>query len=265
MSSLSKAARLNAVNRRALTLPAGDGGKTTAILRRATEANIATFALAGILLHLVLRYLLATPRAVWLFPLLLTLVVGGAPLLFALSKKLLAREFGSDLLAGISIMTSALLGEYLVGVIVVLMLSGGTALEQRATRRASSVLDALAKRVPQIAHRKLGDGFADVSLDEIAIGDSLVVFPHEFCPVDGVVMEGHGKMDEAYLTGEPFEISKTPGSAVISGATNGDTAMTIRAEKLPVDSRYARIMQVMRETEQHRPRLRRLGDAIGAW
>jgi heavy metal translocating P-type ATPase len=265
MSPLAKAAKLSGVDRRGLTLSAGEGGRTNAIMRRATEASIATLALAGILVHLALRYLLAAPRAVWLFPLLLTLVVGGMPLLFALSKKLLAREFGSDLLAGMSIVTSVLLGEYLVGVIVILMLSGGTALEQYATRRASSVLDALAKRMPQVAHRKSGDGFADVSLDEIAIGDSLVVFPHEFCPVDGVVIEGHGKMDEAYLTGEPFEISKTPGSAAISGATNGESALTIRAEKLPVDSRYARIMQVMRETEQRRPRLRRLGDMLGAW
>ncbi len=265
MSPLSKAARVNAADRRSLTLPAGVSGRTNAIGRRATETNIAIFALAGIGLHLALRYLLAAPRAIWLFPLLFALVVGGTPLLFALAKKLLAGEYGSDLLAGISIVTSVLLGEYLVGVIVVLMLSGGTALEQFATRRASSVLDALAKRMPQIAHRKSGDGIADVSLDEIAIGDSLVVFPHEFCPVDGVVIEGHGKMDEAYLTGEPFEISKTPGSAVLSGATNGETALTIRAEKLPVDSRYARIMQVMRETEQRRPRLRRLGDMLGAW
>jgi heavy metal translocating P-type ATPase len=93
----------------------------------------------------------------------------------------------------------------------------------------------------------------------------LTVFPHEICPVDGEVMEGHGIMDEAYLTGEPYEISKTPGSQVISGAINGDQALTIKAEKLAVDSRYARIMQVMHATEQQRPHLRRLADQLGAW
>src|SRR5262249_13199020 len=84
------------------------------------------------------------------------------------------------------------------------------------------------------------------------------------CPVDGVVLEGRGRMDEAYLTGEPYEISKTPGSAVISGAINGDAVLLIRADRMPVDSRYARIMRVMQATEQQRPRMRRLGDQLGA-
>jgi heavy metal translocating P-type ATPase len=193
------------------------------------------------------------------------LIFGGAPLVITLSQRLAKREFGSDLLAGISIVVSIMQGEYLVGSIVVLMLSGGTALEQYATRRASSVLDALAKRMPQTAHRKVGDAVSEVPLGEIAVGDSVVVFPHEICPVDGVVIEGRGKMDEAYLTGEPFEISKIPGSQVLSGAINAQAALTIRAERLAVDSRYAKIMRVMQETEQRRPRLRRLGDRLGAW
>ena len=71
-------------------------------------------------------------------------------------------------------------------------------------------------------------------------------------------------MDEAYLTGEPYLISKTPGSEVLSGAINGDAALTIRAEKRAIDSRYAQIMQVMQAAEQRRPRLRRLGDQLGA-
>jgi heavy metal translocating P-type ATPase len=91
-----------------------------------------------------------------------------------------------------------------------------------------------------------------------------VVFPHEICPVDGVVVEGRGAMDESYLTGEPYVMSKVPGSSVLSGAINGEAVLTIQAEKLAVDSRYAKIMQVMRESEQRRPRLRRLGDQLGA-
>jgi heavy metal translocating P-type ATPase len=92
-----------------------------------------------------------------------------------------------------------------------------------------------------------------------------VVFPHEICPVDGTVTAGSGIMDESFLTGEPYLISKTPGSLVLSGAINGDSALTIRAEKLVIDSRYAKIMQVMRASEQRRPRLRRLGDQLGAF
>lgn len=192
-------------------------------------------------------------------------MAGGIPLLFDLAKKLYKREFGSDLLAGISILTAVALGQYLVATIVVLMLSGGATLESFATSRASSVLDALARRMPNLAHRRTADGVLDVKLEEIRVGDFLVVLPHEICPADGTVIEGRGKMDEAYLTGEPYEISKMAGSQVISGAINGDAALVIRAGKLAEDSRYARIMKVMQSTEQQRPRLRRMGDELGAW
>lgn len=229
------------------------------------ETYIAGLTLVAIALHLYLRFVTAVPPRTAAWPLFAALIVGGVPLVFELAKKLVKGEFGSDLLAGVSILTAVLLGQYLVATIVVLMLSGGAALEFYATAKASSVLDALAKRLPSIAHRREGSALRDVTLEEIRVGDVLTVFPHEICPVDGEVLEGHGVMDEAYLTGEPYEISKTPGSQVISGAINGVQALTIRAEKLAVDSRYARIMQVMHATEQQKPQLRRLGDQLGAW
>jgi heavy metal translocating P-type ATPase len=228
------------------------------------QTIIAVIATVAILLYLILRYLVMTPSKATI-PLYVALVIGGIPILFDLARQLLRRELGTDVLAGLAIVTSVLLGEYLVGAIIVLMFSGGIALEQYATHRASSVLDALAKRMPRIAHKKLEAGIADIPLDQISIGEILVVLPHEYCPVDAVVVEGHGTMDESYLTGEPFEMSKAPGSQVLSGAINGESAMTIRATKLPVDSRYAKIMEVMAEAEQNRPQIRRLGDRLGAW
>jgi heavy metal translocating P-type ATPase len=233
--------------------------------RASKETYIAGITLLAITLHLVLRFATHASARAALVPLIVALLIGGTPLIFDLAKKLIKREFGSDLLAGISILTGVLLGQYLVAAIVVLMLSGGSALEEFATARASSVLDALARRMPSVAHRRGADGTKDVKLEEIRIGDELIVLPHETCPVDGVVIEGRGRMDEAYLTGEPYEISKMAGSQVISGAINGDAALVIRAEKLAVDSRYARIMKVMQTSEQQRPRLRRLGDQLGAW
>lgn len=229
------------------------------------ETYIAILATAAIALHLLLMYL--THVSVWAYqgPLFVALAVGGIPILMALGKRIWAREFGSDLLAGVSIVASVVMGQYLVGTIIVLMLSGGTALEHFASRRASSVLDALAKRMPQVAHRRDGTSVEDIRLDQVQIGDHVIVLPHEICPVDGVVIEGHGVMDESYLTGEPFQISKTPGSSVLSGSINGDMALTIKAEKLAVDSRYAKIMQVMEQTQDKRPQLRRIGDRIGAW
>ncbi|MDX2038695.1 MAG: heavy metal translocating P-type ATPase [Isosphaeraceae bacterium] len=242
------------------------------------QTIIAAFAIAAIALHLVLRYGvgLSTPILgipLYQLPLVAALLSGGIPLIIDLSTKVLRGQFGTDMLAGISIATSAILGtlgggtgnEYLAGALVVLMLSGGTALEAHAVRSASSVLEALARRMPSSAHRRTDGRMADVALSEVGLGDTLIVFPHENCPVDGTVLEGHGVMDESYLTGEPYMMSKLPGSAVLSGAINGETALTIRADKLAVDSRYAKIMEVMLASEQRRPRLRRIGDQLGAY
>ena len=235
-----------------------------AVLWRRKTTVISALSIAAILLHLVLRFVLHCTSSIYQIPLLAILVVGGLPLVCELSGKLLKREFGSDLLGGISIITSILLGEYLAGSIIVLMLSGGESLESYALRRASSVLAALAKRIPSVAHLRRGSEIADVGLQAVAVGDTLVIYPHEICPVDGVVIEGHGAMDESYLTGEPFQITKTSGSTVISGAINGESALTIRTTKRAIDSRYAKIMEVMHESESKRPQLRRLGDRLGA-
>ena len=251
------------------TAAATDGPMQETVAGR-KNAVIAIFALSGIFVHLGLRYGIHPQSSKWMgqdpqtWPLLLTLLLGGLPLVLELLIKLLQREFGSDLLAGISIVTSVLLGEYLAGALVVLMLSGGQTLEAYAVRSASSVLNALAKRMPEIAHRRTDGSMTDVKLAEVNVTDLLLVFPHETCPVDGTVIEGHGVMDESYLTGEPYRISKAPGAQVLSGSINGETALTIRADKLPIDSRYARIMQVMRSSEQRRPRIRRLADQLGA-
>jgi heavy metal translocating P-type ATPase len=239
-------------------------------LLRNREARIAIGAVAGIGVHLVLRFAYRVEGEAYGFalrdlPLLAVLALGGGPLVLTLLRQALARRFGSDLLAGISIVTALLLGEYLAGALVVLMLSGGEALEAFAVKSASSVLEALARRMPTVAHRRRGGRLEDVPLADLAVGDEVVVFPHETCPIDGVVIEGRGTMDEAYLTGEPYKLAKTPGVAVISGAINGESALTIRATALAVDSRYTKILQVMRESEQRRPRLRRLGDQLGAF
>jgi heavy metal translocating P-type ATPase len=199
-------------------------------------------------------------------PLFVLFVVGGVPILGQLLIKLLRREMGADFLAAISFVTGVVLAEYLAASLIILMLTGGQVLEGFAMRKASSALNALARRMPSVAHRKDAAGeIADIALDDVAIGDLIAVFPHETAPVDGVVVDGHGSMDESYLTGEPYVVAKAPGTAVLSGAINGEAVLVIRAEKRARDSRYAQIMNVMAEAEQKRPRIRRLGDQIGAW
>ena len=229
---------------------------------------IAWLSVAGIASHLLLRFGLGAPPSPLIgtseMPLLGAVVLGGIPLLYDLLQKLRQGEWGSDLLGGISVVTSIAMGEYLAGSIIVLMLSGGRALESYAVQSASSVLAALAKRMPSFAHLKRETAIVEVALDEVSVGETLFIYPHDICPVDGVVTEGQGFMDESYLTGEPFQISKTRGSTVISGAINGESALTIRTTKLASDSRHAKIMEVMRDSAANRPQLRRLGDRLGA-
>jgi heavy metal translocating P-type ATPase len=197
-------------------------------------------------------------------PLIVAIVVCGIPLVLQILFKLFKRDFGADLLAGLAIVTGAYLGEYLAATLVMLMLSTGQILEVYSLRKASSVLRALAERMPSVAHLKAGARIKDIAIKDIKIGDEIVIYPHETCPVDGIVIHGHGAMDESYLTGEPYYVSKVPGAGVLSGAINKDEMLTIRAEKLPRDSRYAKIMEVMAESEQRRPKIRRLGDQLGA-
>ena len=266
--------------------------KQATITRATSENIIAVLSLLGIGGYLVLRYALDIGQEVYTLslkgalsstatelyqghltipielvqlPLLAVLVLGGIPLVFQLAIKLVQGDWGADLLAGLSIVTAVLLDEYLAGSLVVLMLSGGVVLEAYAVRKASSVLEALSKRMPSVAHRKSGDQLANITTERVNIGDTLLILPHEICPVDGTVLEGTSTMDESYLTGEPYMMSKICGSTVMSGAINGDSALTIHADKLSVDSRYAKIMEVMRSSEQYRPNIRRLGDQLGAF
>nr|HAT8712645.1 heavy metal translocating P-type ATPase [Legionella jordanis] len=217
--------------------------------------------LLAILIHLCLRWFAS---ALAELPLIAIIILSGIPLFLAILFKLFRGNFGADSLAALALLTSVILHEYLAATLIILMLASGQSLEQYAMRKASSVLMALAARMPAKAHRKDGQSITDINLDELRIGNSVVVYPFETCPVDGDVIEGHGYMDESYLTGEPYLIAKAPGTQVFSGAINGESPLTIEASKLPSDSRYAAIVEVLREAEQKRPNLRRLGDQIGA-
>ncbi|TAL65353.1 MAG: HAD family hydrolase, partial [Legionella sp.] len=197
-------------------------------------------------------------------PLLFLIIIGGIPLFLQIFSKLLRGNWGADSLAAIALVTGIILQQYLAASLIILMLASGQTLERYARHKASSVLLALVNRMPTLAHRKSNGEIVDIPLVDMNINDEIVIYPHETCPVDGLVIEGNGTMDESYLTGEPYQISKAPGAAVLSGAINGESVLIIQAAKLPVDSRYATIVKVLEEAEQKRPSIRRLGDQIGA-
>lgn len=227
------------------------------------DGVIAIIAIFSIILSLIIR---VSPYSPWSnIPLYFSFATGGTLLVFSLIKKIIKKEFGSDLLAGFSIITSLLLEEYLAGVFVILMLSGGEALEEYALKRASSVLNALSKRMPHFAMKKENGATRKVDLSEVQINDLIEILPHDICPVDGEIIEGFGSMDESFLTGEPYQVQKAPGSSVISGAMNGESVLLIRATVLPVDSRYQKIAQVIESQASKHVPMKRLGDMLGAW
>lgn len=233
------------------------------ILRFLThDLSVALFSLFGLLLALSFRFILAqSDYGILLF----FIICGGIPTIGKIILKLFKLEFGSDFLAVIAVLVALALGELYAGLIVVLMLSGGAAIEAYASERAGYALKALAKRMPSVAHLTKNNGFEDINLEQVKINDLLTLLPFETCPVDGEVIEGFTQMDESYLTGEPFKLQKSPGSSVISGAINGEGVLKIRADKLPANSRYAKIMEVMKAAEDDRPKIRRLADRLGAW
>ena len=248
------------------------GAKTRECQARWSAAglNIAVLVLTvvGMVLHFVLMAFSLRPVMGFDLidvPLFVVVILGGGVLVVEIISKVLQRDFGADFLAVLAFATGVALGEYLTASLIILMLSGGQVLEAFAMRKASSALNALADRMPVVAHRKDGENITDIGLDDIAIDDLIAIFPHDTAPVDGVVVDGHGSMDESYLTGEPYVVAKAPGASVLSGAINGDAVLIIRAERRAQDSRYAQIMQVMAEAEQKRPKIRRIGDQIGIW
>jgi heavy metal translocating P-type ATPase len=230
-----------------------------------SHTSIAVFMSVGMLAAWTGPYVFSDPGSRSAL-LLTSVIIATLPLSIELLIQIANRNFGVDILAFLSIASSIILDQYWVGAIVILMLSGGKALEDYATHRASSVLRALARRMPQTAHRVGAENsIIDIPVEQIALGEVLTVYPHELCPVDGVVLDGLGRMDESYLTGEPYSIEKAPGASVLSGAVNGDSVLTIKATKLVRDSRYAKIVEVLHASEQNRPRIRRLGDRLGTW
>ena len=217
--------------------------------------------IASLVIHYFAKFALKIDENYSLF---FVLIVGGIPLLIQIFLKIIKGNLGADLIAFMALILAIYLQENVAGVLIILMLASSQALEEFASHRASFVLEALAQRMPTIAHLKSENNFFDTEIAKIKINDLIAIFPHEICPIDGEVVEGRGSMDESYLTGEPYRISKTIGSKVLSGAINGESLFVIKTEKLPADSRYGKIMEVMKQAKEQRPEIRKIADKVGA-
>jgi heavy metal translocating P-type ATPase len=192
--------------------------------------------------------------------LLVIVLLGGIPLLWEMVQQFLHREFSVDFIAILAITGSLLLGQYLAGAFIVLMLSGGEALEAYALRRARSSLSALAERAPHTAHVWQNEQLSNIPADAVEVGMEVVVKPGELVPVDGVVVKGTSSVSEADLTGEPLPVRKTPGMVILSGSVNLDGVIEIQASKRIAESKYAQIVQLVKDAQEHKAPIHRLAD-----
>ena len=197
--------------------------------------------------------------------LLLTLSIGSIPLLLDILQSLREGHFGVDIIAIVAIGTSLVLGQYLPGTVILLMLSGGEALEEFALKRARKELTELISRAPQIAHRLSGQNVQDVRVEDVVVGDVVLVKPGETVPVDGEVIEGTAMVDESALTGESLPQKKAPGLRVMSGSVATDALMKVRALVPSADSKYSRIIRLVQEAEESKAPFVRLADRYSVW
>ncbi len=175
-------------------------------------------------------------------------------------RQLLRREFGLDVLAITAIIATVLVGEFVAALVVVLMLTGGEALEDYANRRAKRELDALLSRAPQRARVQRDGGFADVSVDEVVVGDVVLIRPSEVVPVDGVLLSPATTVDESSLTGESVPVEKVAGDTLLSGSVNDVQAVELRASATASASQYQQIVALVAAASESRAPVVRLAD-----
>jgi heavy metal translocating P-type ATPase len=226
------------------------------------ERALAVVALAGLVAGAIL-WLADQPGwadAAWALGAAVVLV----PLTIDTARSLLHGDVGVDAIALIAIAGALVLGEQLAAAIVALMMSGGAALEAWAAGRARRELRLLVDRAPRIANRHRNGGVEQIAVEELRIGDLVVVRAGELIPADGVVEGDSAVVDESALTGEPLPVTLPAGSPVRSGTTNAGNAFDARVTRSAEDSAYAAIVRLVAAAQSDRARFTRLADRYAA-
>jgi heavy metal translocating P-type ATPase len=241
------------------------------------------FSVAGFVAGAAARWLFgqeAVSRWVWAA----TLLLAGVPFVWQTLRAVAHGRLAADVVAALALVVAFVQGEYLAGVVIVMMLTTGQALEAYGQRRASDALAALLERAPKVAHRLragaadaraagdpppqrgvAGGDVEDLPVADVRVGDLLLVRPGELIPADGVVVVGESWVDESALTGEPLPVAKGPGAALRSGAINTEGALEMRAVRRSEESEYAQIVRLMEAAQQERPPIQRIADRVAVW
>ena len=200
------------------------------------------------------------------YPLLAQIIVTIAGTIVALTmligmvKTLRSGKYGVDLLAILAVVATLAVGEYWAAMVILIMLTGGDALEDYAAKKANTELKALLDNSPRFAHVVTPDGSKDVPVNDVPVGANIIVKPGELVPIDGLIIKGTGEFDESSLTGEARPVAKTVGDTVMSGSINGDEAITLTVTKLAKDSQYQQLVKLVQEAEQTPAHFVRLAD-----
>lgn len=180
--------------------------------------------------------------------------------LVGMIRDMVRGNWGLDILVVVAMVSTLAVGEVLASIIVVLMLSGGEALEDYAQHRAARDLENLLKHSPAIAHILEDGAPRDIDVEDVKIGDQLLVKPNEVVPVDCTLNSDEASFDESSLTGESLPVTKSAGDEILSGVVNGTTAVTVTAIKRAHESQFQQIVALMSEAEENRAPIVRLAD-----
>lgn len=192
--------------------------------------------------------------------LVVSMIANVIPLLWDMWQDLRSGKYGVDILAATAIITSAIMGEYWAGIIIVVMLTGGEALEDYAERRAKKELSSLLARKPKKAHLLKGSKVVEIKASEVKVGDKLVIYPGEVVPIDSVIVEGSTSVDESSLTGESLPIEKNAGDTVLSGSINMEGSLTVKTTATAEDSQYQQIIRLVKSAAASQAPFVRLAD-----
>jgi len=192
-------------------------------------------------------------------------VCTGFPIVWRTTKGMLRGKFASDVVAMLSIVGAVLLDQPIVGLVIVLMQTGGEALERYAEGRASAAVRALEAAAPRSAHRVDADDVVDIPASAVAIGDLLLVRPGDLVPCDGSVVDGESDLDTSSLTGEAAPLRATAGTLVLSGMVNGLGSFRMRASAIAEQSQYARVVELVRSAQASKSPLQRMADRYAVW
>ena len=225
---------------------------------------IPIFAITGLFIGSTFQWLTNAPdlaHLVWL----VVVVTGGTPIVCGTIKGMIHKKFAADIIAMLAILASIITNNPFPGVIIVLMQSGGKALEDYAFYHAQDSLEELLKRSPRVAIRK-NDGIqSEIDIKDVKPGDLLVVRTGELIPVDGISKNDLIEIDESAVTGEPLSKIKMIHDILMSGTVNVGSTFEMEAQKTSGESQYAKIIQIVREAQLEKAPIQRLADKFAVW